>query len=106
MDADEDSDDNEAVKRRAPRDRACMRVRRKVSSIFREHGPYNVRRAYRMTESAFWELHALLEPHMRSIRAKTGGWQKKHRNGGKNGLISCDIRLPAAGHEVLCQRTS
>jgi hypothetical protein len=96
LDADEDSAD-EGPKKRAPRDRARMRVRRKVKTIFREHGPYYVRRAYRMTESAFWDLHKLLQPHMSSsIRLKTGGRQKKHRNGGKNGLISTDIRLSAA----------
>jgi hypothetical protein len=67
LDADEDSAD-EGPKKRAPRDRARMRVRRKVKTIFREHGPYYVRRAYRMTECAFWDLHKMLQPHMSSSK--------------------------------------
>jgi hypothetical protein len=48
-----------------------------------------------MTESAFWELHGMLEPYMSSIRLR-GGRLKTHRNGGKNGLIPTEIRLSAA----------
>jgi DDE superfamily endonuclease len=78
------------------RDKARERTRRSVRSIMAEHGPYYVRRAYRMSEPAFWELHELLKPHMSSIRLKEGGRSKKHKNGGKNGLIPSETRLSAA----------
>ena len=48
-----------------------------------------------MTEEAFWDLHELLKPHMGSSR-KRAGKEKKHKNGGKNGLISTETRLSAA----------
>jgi hypothetical protein len=97
LDSDDESSDGEGAQSRTRgiRDKARNRVRRDVSSIFREQGPYYVRRAYRMTESSFWELHRILQPYMSSIRLK-GGRQKNHRNGGKNGLISSETRLSAA----------
>jgi hypothetical protein len=85
--------------RRGPRDRARHRVRRTVESIFREYGPYYVRRAYRMNEQSFWVLHALLKPLMGSNRRKPGCQLKKvktHRDGGTNGMIATEIRLSAA----------
>jgi hypothetical protein len=93
-----DSDDEHPVRviNSVPRDKARDRVRRSVQSIFKEHGPYYVRRAYRMTEEAFWELHALLKPLMGSTRMKLGGKVKRHRNGGKNGLICSETRLAVA----------
>jgi DDE superfamily endonuclease len=99
LNSDDDTDDEGGNnKRRGRRDKARNRVRRPVSSIFREHGPYYVRRAYRMTEASFWELLRLLEPHMGSVRRKVGEGVKvkTHKNGGKNGLISNEIRLSAA----------
>jgi hypothetical protein len=83
-------------KARGPRDKPRDRTRRTVASIFKEQGPYYVRRAYRMTEASFWELHELLKPHMVSRRGQAGKKRKKHRNGGKNGLIPTEIRLSAA----------
>jgi hypothetical protein len=96
----DDSDDSDAdvqqSSRRGPRDKPRDRCRRTMGSIFRERGPYYVRRAYRMTEEAFWELHLLLKPFMVSDRRKQGSAVKKHRNGSKNGLISSETRLAAA----------
>ncbi len=40
------------------------RKRRPVSSIFRELGPTYVRRAYRMSEHDFWQLHRLIRPYL------------------------------------------
>jgi hypothetical protein len=95
LNSDDDTDDEGANnKRQGRRDKARNRVRCPVSSIFREHGPYYVRRAYRMTEGSFWELLRLLEPHMGSVGE--GVKVKAHKNGGKNGLISNEFRLSAA----------
>jgi DDE superfamily endonuclease len=94
-----DSSDEEAgpKRRRGHRDKARFRVRRSISSIFREYGPYYVRRAYRMTQAAFWDLHTKLEPHMTTIRSSGSAKRKKlHRNGSKNGLIPTEICLSAA----------
>jgi hypothetical protein len=90
-----DSDDD-VPRTRGPRDRPRNRVRRSMGSIFREHGPYYVRRAYRMTEQSFWELHELLKPYLVSNRRRPGSAVKKHRNGSKNGLIPSETRLAAA----------
>jgi hypothetical protein len=92
----DDEEDNGRKLRPIVRDKPRNRNRRSIKSIFAEHGPYYVRRAYRMTEAAFWELHTLLKPHMSSVRLKTGGKSKKHKNGGKNGLIPTETRLSAA----------
>jgi hypothetical protein len=99
LNSDDDTDDEGGNnERRGRRDKARNRVHRPVSSIFREHGPYYVRRAYRMTEGSLWQLLRLLEPHMGSVRRKVGEGVKvkTHKNGGKNGLISNEIRLSAA----------
>jgi hypothetical protein len=90
------SDDEDDKKGRGPRDKPRDRTRRTVASIFLEQGPYYVRRAYRMNEEAFWNLHAMLQPHMGSRRCQSWKKRKKHRNGGKNGLISTEVRLSAA----------
>jgi hypothetical protein len=55
---------------RGPRDRPRDTVRRTMGSIFHEHGPYYVMRAYRMTEQSFWELYELLKPYMTSDRRR------------------------------------
>jgi hypothetical protein len=55
-DQDSDSDEDKQQVRRGPRDKPRDRVRRTMGSIFRERGPYYVRRAYRMLEEAFWDL--------------------------------------------------
>jgi hypothetical protein len=94
-----DSSDEEVVLRRPRgyRDKPRDRVRRSVQSIFDEQGPYYVRRAYRMTEGAFWILHDLLKPHLGSRRCKPRkGRTKKHKNGGVNGLIPTETRLSVA----------
>jgi DDE superfamily endonuclease len=95
----EDLDDNEPPPsvRSSNRHRPRKRVRRSVKSIFRQHGPYYVRRAYRMTEASFWELHELLCPLITSdYRRRAGTKVKKHRNGGKNGIIPSEARLSIA----------
>lgn len=89
-----DSSDEESDKR-APH-QARFRIRRSIRSIFNEYGPYYVRRAYRMNEASFWQLHDLLKPYMGSLRCKPNGKKKKHKNGGKNGLITTETRLSAA----------
>jgi DDE superfamily endonuclease len=99
LDIAEDTDTDEAPQRReGHRERPRSRVRRSIQSIFREYGPYYIRRAYRMNEASFWQLHRLVKPHMSSIRLKKHDRkrQKTHKNGGKNGLISSEIRLSAA----------
>jgi hypothetical protein len=95
MDSDDERVDRPARKQ-SPREKPRYRVRRSVQSIFQEHGAYYVRRAYRMSEESFWKLHLMLKPFMGSIRKKGRGKQKRHRNGGKNGLIPSEARLSAA----------
>jgi hypothetical protein len=97
----EEEEDDEALVpaaiKRPPRIKARYRVRRSVESIFYEHGPYYVRRAYRMAEETFWKLHVMLLLFMvQSTRKKPGSQQKNHPNGGTNGLIPSCTRLSAA----------
>jgi hypothetical protein len=74
-----------------------LRARKQVRRIFDEHGPYYVRRAYRMDEASFWELLAMLKELLkRRPKKKKYGRTKKHKNGARNGLISCAIRLSCA----------
>ena len=74
------SSEDEKPSRRAPRDLPRDRNRRTVASIFKEQGPYYVRRAYRMNEESFWKLHELLKPYMASRRrCNLGKRKKKHR---------------------------
>jgi hypothetical protein len=62
------SDEEVEKKARSPRDKPRDRTRQTVASIFKEQGPYYVRRAYQMTEESFWEMHELLKAHMGSWR--------------------------------------
>jgi DDE superfamily endonuclease len=96
LESDSSESEEEKQPRRAPRDLPRDRTRRTVASIFKEQGPYYVRRAYRMDEESFWKLHELLQPYMVSLRSERGKKRKKHRNGGKNGLITTEARLSAA----------
>lgn len=50
-----------------------------------------------MTETSFWFLLDILEPHMK-ISSETNDKEsrKKHRNGAKNGLIPAETRLSVA----------
>ena len=80
-----------------------LRRRRSVGSLFRELGPYNTRRAYRMTEESFWELHRMIYPKMKYNIVPPSSSTKTFRNGARNGLIpsatrlSCAIRYFAGG---------
>ena len=69
-----------------------LRSRRTVSSIFGELGPSYTRRAYWMKEQQFWKLHRLIKSNL--VNPRTG--KKKHKNGGKNGIIPTESRLSAA----------
>ena len=79
------------------------RLRRTVSSIFKELGPDYTRRAYRMTENDFWFLSSLLHKDIKAKSVPSHESSKKHRNGAKNGLIlgstrlSCALRYMAGG---------
>ena len=66
--------------------RTIKRLRRRVEDIFREKGPRDVRRSYRMTEESFWVLSEIIESQMP---------RKKQRKRGKtpNGDIPNDLRL-------------
>jgi hypothetical protein len=99
-----DSSDDEGItkqKKSVTRDKGRERVRRSVQSIFQEHGPYYVRRAYRMTQEALWELHEMLEPLMGSTRRKMGGKVKRHCNGGKKWTYQQRNKVVCC-HKVLC----
>jgi DDE superfamily endonuclease len=96
---DDDSED-ELVKRfivRRGKFKTTKRVRRPVQTLFAEYGPSYFRRAYRMNEAAFWELHALLKPYMISTYKRPAGRKPKtHRKGTKNGIIASEARLSIA----------
>ena len=72
------------------------RIRRSVKSIFRELGPYNTRRAYRMKEATFWELHRRLYKKMKYNARPPSSSKKKCKNGARNGLITSPTRLSCA----------
>jgi len=72
------------------------RQRRPVREIFREMGPYYLKRAYRMDEESFWALHWLLYKDLGGRVKPKKGSTKRHRNGAKNGLIPSPTRLSAA----------
>ena len=59
------------------------RRRNYVHDIFDQHGPYYVRRAYRMNAKSFWKLHVMLAPFMKGY-PKGNRTQKK---GARNGII-------------------
>lgn len=80
----------------SPSTTKVRRVRRNVTSLFKELGPTYVRRAYRMEESDFWKLHRLLYIKIGYKVFPRRGSKKKHKNGGPNGIISSTIRLSAA----------
>jgi DDE superfamily endonuclease len=68
------------------------RKRRMVSDIMRELGPVYTRRAYRMSEDSFYELHSLL----RKLLGPRTSEKKKWRNGSPNGIIISTVRLSIA----------
>ena len=72
------------------------RTRRSVREIFREMGPCHLRRAYRMDEESFWDLHRLTCKELGGRSKPRKGSKKKHRNGAKNGLIPSSSRLSVA----------
>ena len=61
-----------------------------MKSIFAEYGPTYTRRAYRMSESAFYKLLNLLQPRLVKARRKTLG------GGTPNGEIPLDLKLSIA----------
>ena len=79
------------------------RLRRPVSSIFKELGTDYTRRAYRMTENDFWYLSSLLNKSIQATYVPHRESSKRHRNGAKKGLIrgstrlSCALRYMAGG---------
>jgi hypothetical protein len=96
----EDLDDGPPVKStivRRGKFKTKKRVRRSVQSIFNEYGPGYVKRAYCMTEEAFWALHVLVKPYMVSTYHRPPGRDPKtHRKGSKNGIIPSETCLSAA----------
>ena len=69
--------------------RNIHRNRRTIRSIFDEYGPHYLRRAYRMDENAFWNLHSLLEEFLEpSVRSTPGGTP--------NGVIPTELKLSIA----------
>jgi len=83
------------------------RRRRPVADTMNELGACCVRRACRMTQETFRELHVILEPYLspprRTRSRKTSRRNSRYRNnnkkkkkGAKNGLISTESRLSCA----------
>jgi hypothetical protein len=68
------------------------RKRRMVSDIMRELGPGYTRRAYRMSEDSFYNLHKLLRPHLNPPQSEKKSW----KNGSPNGIIISTVRLSIA----------
>jgi hypothetical protein len=64
-----------------------------MNNIYREQGPYYVRRAYRMQANSFWTLLNLLKEHI--ITFKEGG-NSATKRGARNGLITPAVRLSAS----------
>ena len=52
---------------------ARRRVRRTVADIYECLGPIYFHRAYRMSYSSFWSLHAKLEPVMIAVATRVRG---------------------------------
>jgi len=67
------------------------RVRKNVLDIMDEMGPTHVRRACRMSQPTFFDLHEKLEPHLCPPRRN----RKRKLKGAKNGLVSGETRLSA-----------
>lgn len=92
------------------------RQRVPVRKIFDSLGPYYVRRAYRMTEEEFYNLHRVLFPYLgfnqhRKIHIATAkGIVTSQRIGARNGrisstaILSCAIRYFAGGsvYDIAC----
>ena len=77
--------------------KTAIRKRRPVQTIFNELGPYYTRRAYRMTEGKFYDLHRNIYKQMKyNIIPPTSSNKKATRNGARNGLIPSMIRLSCA----------
>ena len=72
-----------------------FRRRRSVGSLFRELGPYNTRRAYRMTEESFWKLHRMIYPKMKYNIMPSSSSTKT------NGLIPSATRYRAPGLNLM-----
>ena len=86
------------------REKTSIRKRRSVRSIFTELGTYYTRRAYRMPEAKFFELHRIIYKEMKyNISPPSNSKKKGNKNGARNGLIpsltrlSCAIRYFAGG---------
>ena len=69
------------------------RRRRKVVDIFRELGPSYSKRAYRMSEESFFNLHKLLHKHLTIPVDKD---KKNWKRGSPNGIITSTVRLSIA----------
>jgi DDE superfamily endonuclease len=71
------------------------RERKTVNNIFKELGPSYTRRAYRMSEDAFWFLHRKLYAYLRRPTA----YKRNHLvkvKGAANGIITTPVRLSCA----------
>jgi hypothetical protein len=66
--------------------RTVRRRRRYMDEVFKQYGPLQVRRAYRMTEESFWSLLDIISPYM-------SGDGKRKRGLTVNGPITKDMRL-------------
>jgi hypothetical protein len=79
------------------------RQRTSVVEVYNSMGPRIFRRAFRMTFDAFWRLHSILLPHLRTAISDNSNYVRKGgREGGnyslppiRNGPISPSIRLGA-----------
>ena len=69
--------------------RFVQRKRKCVDVIFKEIGPYHVRRSYRMKEATFWKLNSLLLPYLPKKHKQKRGWTP-------NGAISSLMKLSMA----------
>ena len=75
-------------------------IRRKhwsVSNIFKELGPYYVRRSYRMSEVHFCNLRDLISPCIIKHK-RTSNRRKCGRENAPNGIIHSSVRLSIAIH--------
>ena len=75
--------------------RTVVRHRNSVNSIFRELGPYYVRRSYRMREVDFWNLLDLISPYIPKNK-KHNKKRKRGKDHYPNGKIHNSLRLSIA----------
>ena len=68
------------------------RQRQLVADIFEQLGPYYTRRAFRMQQTHFYQLHRLLLPHLQKNYHVT----RNQQNGARNGRIPSSSRLAVA----------